>query len=324
MFRVSCPHCQAPLQVENRLLGQKVTCGKCQQTIVLATPAGATTQTAAQRNEQRLRRPARKKILAAAVLAAILLLMLGSAVGLVLTLRHHQSTPLAQEPAASERLAETNEEQPPGAGRQPPSRPAAGELEGDSLLRVLDKAVKNLHAPTMNVFKRQQAQEQYLATLISYRDRGIRLALKVSSVNVLAVEVEGLTLDPDYGERNMTAAQRFLAGGPEPPKLPPVAYVSLDFSGTDFGTKTYKETLPPLFGYNAQSPPPRRDKVPSRNLIPSDRFDPHVLRELEKGQSLFVKGRIVSLIPYQQTLPVGGYDHMLLSLKTEQIISRQP
>jgi hypothetical protein len=229
LFRVSCPHCLSPLQVEHRLLGQQVVCGKCRKPMLLAGPTDAMVQPDEQMGGQQLRRPSRKKRVAAALLIAILILLLGSAASLVFVVSLYQSTPSTS----------TAQEQ---ASRR---KSTAGEVDGDSLVRCLDDALKKLNAPTVNDFKRQKAQEQYQDTLNAYRGRPIRVSLRIRAVNAKTIAIEDLTTDPDYNLKIWGAIQRWRAGGPEP-QLKAVIKIYLDFSGTDFCTSTYKETPQPL------------------------------------------------------------------------------
>jgi hypothetical protein len=112
-------------------------------------------------------------------------------------------------------------------------------------------------------------------------------------------------------------------GGPQP-QFKTVVKVWPDLSGKDWGTTPYKEPSIPLSGNlqpdDKNSPP----KIFPKSWIASDRVDARLLRELDKGQSLVVRGQMVSLVPYLRGTPFDHYTNFILSLKVEKIAVDHP
>lgn len=322
MFRLNCPHCQTPFRASARFLGRNIPCPKCKQTINIPAPVGMAAPaitpgcvgdvTRPEENKLRSRRSPRQKKAVLALLAALLLLMFVTAVSIVLLLRPHPS------PSSVEG----------SVGGEVGGPPAVGDLDGIALVRALDKAMKELDNPTVNEFKRQKGKEQYQAFLHSFRGREIRLALPVAFVTRSRVVVTGLTADPQLFEKVQVMnrhSDKWI--------LPPTSFVYFDFSGKDHGTNTYEVKRRPdatmsnfaPFGPRPETSPPEAEEEHIRfNTISSASLEAAVLADLDRGHSLFIKGQIVSLVPYRRGQMLDYYANFLLSLKMETLTVRQP
>ena len=179
MLHFRCPHCQAPLQLENRHLGQKVACGKCRQMIVLAAPVDATVQSGVPGNEPRRRRLSRKKMMVTAVLGGGVLL-LGGAIGLKLIGRLGSDAPAVESRNSLSstkdwKTADAKQAEDPDA---PPSRRAhpVGEPDPDDL----DKIVKNYVAASREDKPRFLMDPERVRPLMETYVRTLRVSKPVS------------------------------------------------------------------------------------------------------------------------------------------------
>lgn len=203
LFRVSCPHCQSPIQVEHRHLGNKVACGKCRQSIVLAAYADATVRTMMPVNEPIGRRISRKKLAAIAVIA-------GSIVFLCCTIALKflgRSEERIGTGAARDRHSESRERNAPDAKQaEEPALSPNTQTQPTSELdpAVLDKMVKDYMAArledkprfVMDPERVRPLMEAYASTVRGSKPRSITtrfVGKRASPVEWYLVQASGLT-----------------------------------------------------------------------------------------------------------------------------------
>lgn len=202
------------------------------------------------------------------------------------------------------RLSKDKLQEPPSAWIQPDNpavanEPAKGNTRGgksekglteNELLQAIDGLFTRRPAtPTANALKAEKLQEQFLASLNSFRGKPINLSLRVGYVTKTHVHLSSLTLDPKYNEKAEANTARELSGR-KPIPIPPSPNIIFDFSGADRGESHYRH--PDHSDYPRGVPPVELGRL-SNGLVGN-----LAAEQLDHDDIVGVQGTIASVTTY--------------------------